>query len=64
MLTADYVIDLVRKTGILFAYQAVFADVPGPACYCAAEGAADFMKHARESGGPLPSPFSGYAPVP
>lgn len=58
VLTANYVIDLVRKPGILFANQAVFAIVPGTVGYFAANGTANFTEQKRESGGPWPSPFS------
>ena len=64
MLAAHDMIDLVRKTSIVFVDEAVFATMSSAAGYVSADLLADVTGHGRGSGELSPWPFSGCAQAP
>ena len=58
MLAADYMVDLMRETGVLLMDQAVFAAIVGAGGYFSPELPTDITGHTKGFGEPAPLPFS------
>ncbi len=64
MLAANDMIDLMKKTRVVFVDKTVLATIFCPTGYFGASPIADFTAHARGSGEPLPLPFLGCVQAP
>jgi len=64
VLATDDVVDLVREAGVALMDEAILTTLARAPSHLGSQFFADITCHERGFGGPAPSPFSEYVPIP